>query len=210
MFAINLKKLRKKKGLKQQDLGNYLHVSQQAVAKWENGKSEPNLGSVQKLANLFEVSIDYLYTGSESENVYKDVFSVPGVLPLPETKKIPLIGNISCVTSVLAVENIDEYIKVNVDTPADFALRFSGDSMINARIFNNDIVFVREQPVVENGDIAAIVIENEVTLKRFYKLDECIELRAENPTYPPIIVPKSKAEGVRILGKAVAFMSCVI
>ena len=81
--------------------------------------------------------------------------------------------------------------------------------MINARIFDGDIVYIRQQPDVENGEIAAVLIDGEATLKRVFKHKESLELRAENPTFPPMYFEGTELNGIRILGKAVAFLSSV-
>lgn len=92
----------------------------------------------------------------------------------------------------------------------DFCLRASGDSMVNARIFDGDIVFIRQQPAVENGEIAAVAIDNAVTLKRVYIEEDCIILRAENPRIKPMRFKKEDFDQFKILGKAVAFQGDVI
>lgn len=103
-----------------------------------------------------------------------------------------------------------------VDVPdyihADFALRCKGDSMIGARIYDGDIVYIRKQPQVENGEIAAVLIEDvaeyaEATLKRLYLSSGQLVLQAENPTFAPIVFTGDSIRQVHILGKAVAFTS---
>lgn len=91
----------------------------------------------------------------------------------------------------------------------DFALRCKGNSMINARIYDGDIVFIRKQPTVQNGEIAAVCIDNEATLKRVYINNGIITLMAENPAFPPIVISQNDGESVYILGKAIAFKSDV-
>ncbi len=137
------------------------------------------------------------------------IYDIPGIEPLPEFRSVPLVGTIACGTPTLAEENIEEYVKMSDNVRADFALRCKGDSMINARIFDGDIVFIRQQPDVENGEIAAVLIENEATLKRIYKYGSRLELRAENPTFAPLNFEGEQLNEIRILGKAVAFISTV-
>lgn len=134
---------------------------------------------------------------------------IENILPLPKTKKVPLVGTIACGEPITAVENIEDYISMPENVHADFCLRCKGDSMINARIFDGDIVYIRQQPDVENGEIAAVLIENEATLKRVFKHKDSLELRAENPTFSPMYYEGAELEGIRILGKAVAFLSGV-
>ena len=139
--------------------------------------------------------------------IKKYPYEIKNIIPLPKTKKVPLVGTIACGTPITAVENIEDYIDMSEDVRADFALRCKGDSMINARIFDGDIVYIRQQPDVENGEIAAVLIDDEATLKRVFKHKDSLELRAENPTFPPLYYEGSELETIRILGKAVAFLS---
>ena len=99
------------------------------------------------------------------------------------------------------------FVMANNDINADFCLKAKGDSMINARIFDGDIVFIRQQPTVNNGEIAAVIIDNEATLKRVYLYDNRLELRPENPTYPVLNYEGEQLDSIRIIGKAVAFQS---
>ena len=131
------------------------------------------------------------------------------IIPMPETRKIPLVGTIACGEPILAEENIEEYVSIPKDLAGDFALRCKGDSMINARIFNGDIVYIRQQDTVENGEIAAVLIDNEATLKRVRLFDDHISLEPENPMYKPLVFWNEEMNTVRILGKAVAFTSAV-
>ena len=126
-----------------------------------------------------------------------------------EMVNVPVVGTVAAGQPILAEENIEDYIKLDKDIPADFALRCKGDSMINDRIFDGDIVYIRQQPDVENGEIAAVLIDNEATLKRVYKYPHRIELRAANPTIQPFEYSEDEMKTVRILGKAVAFTSII-
>ena len=134
-----------------------------------------------------------------------------GVVPMPSKSSIPLVGTIACGTPILAEENREG----NVDLPerihADFALRCKGDSMINARIYDGDIVYIRQQDTVERGEIAAVRIGTEATLKRvnYYPEKNTMILKAENTKYDDLIYSGEELNDVRILGKAVAFTSTV-
>lgn len=135
------------------------------------------------------------------------IFSIPNILPLPKIKKVPLLGSIACGEPILAEQNIEDYIDIESAITADFALRCKGDSMIGARISDGDIVFIRQQPDVDDGEIAAVLIENEATLKRVFKIGSRLQLRAENISYPPMEFEGAQLSNVRILGKAVGFLS---
>ena len=130
---------------------------------------------------------------------------------MPKTVKKPRIGTIACGEPILAEENLEGYDDVPVNINCDFTLFCKGDSMINARINDDDIVYIRQQPTVDNGEIAACLVEGdfetEATLKRYYKYDDKIVLQAENPAYQPFVYVKEEMNKVRIIGKAVGFTS---
>lgn len=140
-----------------------------------------------------------------------NVFSYNNVFPVYK-KKVPLLGEIACGKPIYANEDRESYIEIGTDIKADFCLKAKGDSMINARIKSGDIVFIRKQSAVDNGEIAAVLIDDDVTLKRVYyhKDKNIIELRAENPLYQTMIYTDQELDGIRILGKAIAFQSDVI
>ncbi len=122
-------------------------------------------------------------------------------------KRIPLVGTIACGTPILAEENIEDYIAAPLGCDADFALRCKGDSMIRARICDGDIVFIHSQPDCNNGEIAAVLIGDEATLKRIYKQQDSITLIPENSEYSPLVYRREQMNEIRILGKAVGFIS---
>ena len=150
-----------------------------------------------------------LSASNKKSKALRSVPEIENLIPLPKTKKVPLVGTIACGTPITAVENVEDYIDMSEDVRADFALRCKGDSMINARIFDGDIVYIRQQPDVENGEIAAVYIDGEATLKRVFKHRDSLELRAENPTFPTLYYEGEELNSIRILGKAVAFLSGV-
>ena len=201
-----LRELRKQKNKTLREVSEDLHISKTALGNYELGNLGINNDLLNDFAKYYNVSIDYILCHDES--VF-DVYSVPNIEPLPSFDLTPLIGTIACGTPILAEENVEEYIKVDKRLHASFALRCKGDSMINARIFDGDIVFIRQQNDVENGEIAAVLIENEATLKRVYKYSNRIELRPENPMFAPLNYEGENMSQVRILGKAVAFISTV-
>lgn len=125
--------------------------------------------------------------------------------------KIPLLGEIACGEPIYADEDRESYVEAGTDVRADFCLRAKGDSMINARILDGDIVFIRSQPSVENGEIAAVIIDDEATLKRVYYYPESgkLVLNPANPAFEPFVYVGEELNQIRILGKAVAFQSDV-
>ena len=128
-----------------------------------------------------------------------------------KTKQIPLLGEIACGQPIYAAEDRESYVMAGTDINADFCLVAKGDSMTGARILDGDIVFIRKQDMVDNGEIAAVVIGDEATLKRvnYYPEKNLLILKAENPLYPDQIYAEDQLDTVKVLGKAVAFQSDV-
>lgn len=195
---------RQELGLTLEEVGDYVGVGKSTVRKWEHGDIENmKRDKIALLSKILKLSPLTFITG-EVEYGTPD-----NIIPLPKMKKIPLLGTIACGEPILATENIEALINADENLNADFALRCKGDSMINARIFDGDIVYIREQPDVEDGEIAAVLIGEEATLKRVYKYPSKVVLRPENPLYDDMIYSKEEMNEVRILGKAVAFLSAV-
>lgn len=208
-----IKNMRLKNNLTQDELALRINTTKQTIHKYENGiiTNIPS-SKIEAIANILNTTPDYLMGWSDEENNNSfDVFSIKGVLPLPKTSKKPRLGVIACGEPILAEENIEDYDDVPDDIKCDFTLLCEGDSMVNARIFDGDIVYIREQPQVENGEIAACLVEGDfetkATLKRFYKYDDKIILQAENPAYPPFVYVNEEMNRVRVIGKAVGFTS---
>lgn len=209
MFRI--KELREKKGLNMKEVSRSLNIPYTTYVNYEKGLREPTSEVLIQLADFFDSSVDYL-VGRSSINERLSLSEpslAPNLMPMPEMRKIPLIGSIACGSPILAEEHIEDYIDIPAHIHADFSLTCKGDSMINARIFDGDIVYIRQQDTVESGEIAAVLIESEATLKRVLIYDDHIILAPENPTYKPIICWHEEMNTVRILGKAVAFTSPV-
>lgn len=210
-FSDRLRQLRTERGLSQQSLANSLrNISKSSINMYERGEREPGLEMLEAIADFFNVDMDFLLGKSDIQNKARSEIKLPdNVIPMPEMRKIPLIGSIACGAPILADEHIEDYIDIPKHIHADFALTCKGDSMINARIFDGDIVYIRKQETVENGEIAAVLIDDEATLKRVRLFDDHISLEPENPQYRPIVYWGEEMNSVRIIGKAVAFTSCV-
>lgn len=178
-------------------------ISRSSLQRYANGvTAKIPIDAIQTIAKAVGVEAEYIMGWTDSELTH-----IKNIEPIPTMVKVPLLGTIACGEPILAEENIEDYINMPEKAKGTFALRCKGDSMINARIFDGDIVFIREQPEVENGEIAAVLIEDEATLKRVYKTENSIELRPENPTFKPLYYQKEEMNKVRILGKAVGFYS---
>ncbi|MBO6053849.1 MAG: helix-turn-helix domain-containing protein [Clostridia bacterium] len=210
-----IKQLRKEKSISQVKLAEVLGVHQTAISQWETGRTNPDLDTAKKLAAYFNVTLDYLLAGEEFRNPALPTAEATseeraGMLPAAR-RRYPLLGDIACGEPIFADEDRDSYVDVIADIEADFCLRAKGDSMINARICDGDLVFIKQVPMVENGDIAAVIIGGEATLKRVYYYPERnkLVLAPENSRYEPFVYIGMELEEVRILGKAVAFQSTV-
>lgn len=201
--------LRTQKGLTLEELGNMVGVGKSTVRKWENGMiANMKRDKILRVSEALDTTPAYLMGWEEEEKIIKldNAYQI-------ELKRFPLLGEIACGVPKYANEDRVSYIMAGTDIKADFCLRASGDSMINARIHDGDIVFIRKQDIVENGEIAAVVVNNdsEATLKRFYYYTEkcMVILKAENPVYEDMIFTNEELNNFHVLGKAVAFQSDV-
>ena len=202
-IAENIKKIRLEHELSQADLGKIAGVSDKAVSTWELGIKTPRMGAVEKMANYFGIPKSAILDDTQPEP--KKPTIPPGFEPMPKMKKIPLIGSIACGTPILAEQNIEKLVDVPENIRCDFSLTCHGDSMVDAGIHDKDVVYIRIQPEVENGEIAAVHIDGEATLKRVYYSPGALTLMPANPTYAPMIYTGPQLEQVHIEGKAVGW-----
>ena len=202
-FGDKIREARKAAGLTQRQLADKVNVSNTSISNWEKNLSRPDPDTIQHLCWALNVQPNYFFSVDSASALPSNI------LPMPEMRKIPLVGTIACGEPILAAENIEDYVNIPKDMAGDFALTCKGDSMINARIFDGDIVYIRQQDTVENGEIAAVLIDGEATLKRVRLFDDHISLEPENPMYKPFVYWNEDMNTVRILGKAVAFTSAV-
>lgn len=201
----NLKKLREQRGFNMKEIAIELGIPYTTYVGYEKGEREPNSDVLVKIANYYNTSVDFILGVTTTQNI----FSIPNIIPIPKMKNIPLLGTIACGEPILAEENIENYVTVDVKANVDFALKCKGDSMINARIFDGDIVYIHSQPDVENGEIAAVLIGNESTLKKVHKYPNKLVLSPCNPMYDDLVYTEEQLNDIRILGKAVIFVSTV-
>lgn len=184
--------------------------SRSAINKIEKGLRDVNQTQILKLSEILDVSIPWLMGYDVPMERESEDLGRYGITPIT-TKRLPLLGSIACGEPVFADEDREVYIEVGTDINADFCLRAKGDSMTGARIQDGDIVFIRKQNSVLNGEIAAVLIEDEATLKRVQYDDAAgvLLLFAENPLYKTMSFTGEQLNQIRILGKAVAFQSDV-
>ena len=201
-----LKSIRHQNGMSMEELRNLLNrkydlnISRSMISRWENGKSEPLNTYLSAYAKEFNIDMNYL--------LGIDVTSLPGVIPVKNLKKIPILGHIQCGQPVMSVENYEGYFSADPDViNSDFCLYADGDSMIEVNIHEGDLIFFKETPQVENGKIAAVLIDDATTLKRFYKNEAEIVLQPENKNYSPIIIREGDGQNIKILGEMVGMYS---
>ena len=212
-FAERLKSLRREAGWSQQRLADELKLSKSSVNMYERGEREPGFETMETIADLFNVDMNYLYgrTDIKIADPVTPTHSAsptpipPGFEPMPKMKKIPLIGSIACGDPITAEQNIEKMVDVPENIRCDFSLTCHGDSMVDAGIHDKDVVYIRIQPVVENGEIAAVRIDGEATLKRVYYNPGTLTLMPANPAYAPMVYTGSQLEEVHIEGKAVGW-----
>lgn len=195
--------------LTQEELAQRLGLQKSAIAKYESGRVENIKRSVlAKMAEILECSPTYLM-GWDDEQPFAPSYS--NIFPLQRTR-FPLLGPIACGEPIFCNEDRESYVEAGTDIHADFCLKARGDSMTGARIMDGDIVFIQKDAELVNGQIYAVAIDDEATLKRVYYDETAQELRllAENPKYPTMVYSGERLAHVHVLGKAIAFQSDVI
>ena len=187
---------------------NDLKITSSTVSDWVNAKKYPRMDKVQMLADYLHIYKSDLIEEKETKEEAIDCNNLYRV----DRIKLPMLGKVACGEPIFADEDRESYIMVGTDIGADFCLQCQGDSMINARIHDGDIVFVKKTDIVENGEIAVVIIDDEATLKRFfyYREQNLVILKPENPKYQDIILTGEQLNQVRVIGRAVAFQSDVI
>ncbi len=197
---------RKELGISADVLAEHLGVSRSTIFRYENGDIEKVPANLlSDIAKFLRTSEAFLMGWEEvPETIISNIYPIT-------LKRFPILGEIACGIPKYANEDRESYIMSGTDIKADFCLKAKGDSMVNARILDGDIVFIRKQDIVDNGEIAAVVVNNdsEATLKRFYYYAEksMVILKAENPAYEDMIFTNEELDNFHILGKAIAFQS---
>lgn len=179
-----------------------IRLAKNDLSQYVSGKVEPKQDKLSILSLALDINEAWL-AGYNVPMTRND-----NIIPIG-VQKIPLLGEIACGTPIFANETIECYVESGSTIKADFCLRAKGDSMINARIYDGDIVFVLSQSTVENGEIAVVLIDDEATLKRYFYYAEQskLVLQAENPNYAPFVYVGEELRNIKVLGKAVAFQS---
>ena len=207
MIGERIKQLRKEKGLSLENLADAIGTSRQTIHRYETGiitNIPPE--KVEALARVLLTTPSMLMGWNDDDYFHADNTIAVAKLEKIGTKSLPMLGNVACGEPIFASEEHNHYVKASDDVDADFCLTAKGDSMINARIFDGDILFVKKQSYVEDGEIAVVLIDDEATVKRVYfdRDYKILTLVPENPTYRPMRYMGSKLESIRILGKVVS------
>lgn len=211
-----IKSYRQEHGLSQRSFAAQSGLSNGYISMVEKGENpatgepiKPTLIALKKIASGMGITLAVLISRCDDIPVDLSQELPDNVLPMPKTVKKPRLGTIACGRPILAVEEAGEFDDVPEEVHCDFTLLCKGDSMINARIFDGDIVYIRSQERVENGQIAAVRINDEATLKKVYYTpgSDRITLRACNPLYPDMVYEGEELSQMKILGLAVGFYS---
>lgn len=202
-FAQRLREGLAIRQMNQTELAKRSQISKSSISRYIKGDWEGKQGAVYALAKALGVTEAWLMGYDVPMEAEEAPSPIPaGFEPLPEMATIPLVGSIACGTPILAEQNIEARIGVPALWQADFALTCHGNSMA-AMIQDGDIVCIRKQPEVENGEIAAVRIGEEATLKRFYRQGDTVMLQAENPAFSPLVYTRDQLNEITIEGRVV-------
>ena len=212
-IGSRIRNRREELGLSQDELGKRLgYKSRSSINKIELDQRSLTQSKIKAIADALETTPSYIMGWNEPDVKLdeEDLKFFDNLFPI-ETKKFPLLGNIACGKPIFADEQFEAYVEAGANIKADFCLRAKGDSMIGARIYDGDIVFIHKQEMVDDGEIAAVLIDDEATLKRVYYYPEknLLILKAENSNYEDLVYTGEQLDHIIILGKAVAFQSDV-
>jgi repressor LexA len=186
--------LRRERGFNQEELAEMAMVHRVTLAKYETGAIEPGAFAVSRIADALGVTTDELLCRVEKQPPFLQI----------ARNAVPVIGEIACGTPITAEQNITGYADMPDGVHADFALKCKGDSMFPTFI-DGDLVLIRQQPEVEDGQIAAVMLDGEATLKRFYRREDGVTLVADNPKFAPIFAPFGHDEQLTVCGRAVGY-----
>lgn len=192
------------------DVAKFVGVNEGTVSRWESGDiSNMRRDKIALLSKILQISPLAIMGFDDVDQIEEtQTIDVKNIVPIPRIR-IPIVGTIAAGVPILAEENIEDYVDFDSPVKFDFALRIKGSSMINANIHDGDLVFIKKQDSVDNGQIAAVLIDDEATLKRVYRQETSIMLVAENPEFAPMVFSEHDAKNIRIIGKAVYVMKSV-
>ena len=202
-FADRLKHAMQLRGMRSCELSQSTGLSRARISQYTHGKYTPAADGICRIAAALGVSEAWLMGQDTAMDIST---ALPDGVSLLSLRSFPVLGRIACGQPILAVEEADSFVATTDTTKADFCLVAKGDSMIGARIFDGDQVFIQSTSMVNNGDIAAVVVDDEATLKRvfYYPEEHKLVLSPENPNFESLVFEGEALNNIHILGKAVA------
>lgn len=196
MFRKRLRELRLSRNLTQDKLAQELGIAKSTISMYENGNREPDFETLELIADYFNVTLGSLMSRADNSSRKSNGIT------------IPVLGYVRAGIPIEAVEDILDYEEISQDMASKgeyFALSIKGDSM-EPRITEGDVVIVRKQDIVENGELAVVLVNgNDATVKKFYMNDNGVTLISTNPSYEPFYYSKEQVDSlpVQIIGKVV-------
>ena len=203
-----IKMIRERPGLSQTALADKINVSKQTMYKYENNiVTNIPTDKIEAIALVCHCTPEYLMGWEDEEPtapIHPDIKDI-------KKYRTPMLGDVACGTPIVANPEYETYIETDFNPKANHCVRARGDSMIGARIYDGDIVFIKDCDMVDNGDIAVVIIDDEVTLKRFYYYPDqnIVQLIAENPAYAPLVYSGEEINHIKIVGKALFFQGVI-
>lgn len=194
--------------MSQRELAKLTNLNNSTLSRYENFEREFPINDLPKFAKALNLDVNYLLGVEDKNSDDVDLSKIPGIILPVKMKKIPILGTIACGEPIFAEENYEGYFMLDTNLPeADFILKAKGDSMIDADIYEGDLIFFRRKSVVDNGTIAAVIIEDEATLKKVYKNEHNIVLQPCNSNYAPIVLSENDHKNIMVLGEMVGVYS---
>jgi len=207
-IASLIKQLMNEKGITQTDLSKLTGITQSSISDYITGKYNPKQDKIDLISKALGVRPSIFYGISSSYEIVNknNVILADNPVRHRAYKGLPIVGIIAAGTPILVEQNIESYFKIDSSIKADFILKVKGDSMINIGIHTGDLAFINKQDMVEDGEIAAVLIDDEATLKRFYRQNGTVTLIAENSNIPPRTFTTGD---IHILGKLIAVLNII-
>lgn len=200
-IGSKIKAARKAAHMGQAELGEAIGIGKSSISEWESGKRSPDIDKVKDIAKVLNVTPAYLMGWNEPSPASRPLPA--GLLPVVK-RRIPIIGHVAAGVPIMAEREYEEYEDDTYGISCDYVLRVEGDSM-EPRVMNGDIVYVRQQPDVDDGQIAVVGVDDSVTLKVVYHLPNGLQLVSLNPKYKPMIYTQSNTDYLAVIGLAVAY-----
>lgn len=188
-ISNRMKKAMDMRNINQAELCRRTGIGKSSISTYLSGDYEPKQTNLYKIAEALDVSIPWL--NGYDVNMEKNTEERPlpsNLIPINKVNRIPIVGTIAAGKPITATENIESYIMLDQEYKADFALKIKGDSMIDAGINDGDLALIIKDRPIDNGDIYAVLIDGDATLKKVYKNDDYLTLQPCNSKYQPIMV----------------------